>query len=105
MNVYISAQVDRFIKEFYVEAMNQHITLDEPVVVAKVKRMYASLRLRLSVFPFAYTFAKYKTTWKMAKYRVIPIEHFQFAYKVYEDESGERFVVVQEVCYDKDYHD
>ena len=105
MNVYIDPQVDLFIKEFYADAMRRHVTLDEPTITAKVKRLYAAVRHGLSNFPFAYTPVRYKLPWKAAGYRDFPAENFHFAYKVYEDEDGEQFVVVHAACYDKDYHD
>lgn len=105
MNVYIDPAVDSFIKEFYNDAMRRHITLDEPTVIAKVKRLYRAIRHDLSFFPFAYRLARYKQNWIQLGYRDYPVENFHFAFRVYEDEIGDMFVVVHDACYDKDYHD
>lgn len=104
MNVYIKPKVDAFVKAFYEKAMTDHITLDEPTIVAKVNRLYDAIKNNLSTFPYKYRKALYRKSWIAAGYRDYPVESFHFAYKVYVNEKDEQFVIVHDACYDKNYH-
>ena len=98
MDVIIDEQVHQTIMEFYEASKFLHATLDDITVSNKLRRIYDKVE-KLGQYATAYNIARLNLDWKQKGYREYIIEDFHFAYRIYQDENGESFVYIHDVCH------
>ena len=103
MKVIVGDNVVKAIDEFYIAAMNRHVSLSEETVMAKKKRLLASLE-SLKDYYFIYPKARWKDEWIKNNWRDYLCEDFHFAYEVALDKKGQEVIFVRDAVHSLLYH-
>ena len=103
MKVIVDDNVVKAIDEFYIAAMNRHVSLSEETVLAKKKRLLASLE-SLKDYYFIYPKARLKDEWIKNNWRDYLCEDFHFAYEVVLDKKGQEVIFVRDAVHSLLYH-
>lgn len=104
MRVIVDRTVVPKLKEFYANAIKQHITLTEETVHAKMDRLLDAVET-LGDFPEKYPFARHKSDWLAKGYHDFVYEDIHLAYKVVLLDTDEEVVYVADACHSLLYHD
>lgn len=103
MVVRIEDQVFQTLTEFYEFSLAKHPALDEATVVAKEKRLIEAMK-GLDKHASAHPLATRHMPWVRKGYLDFPYEGFHFGYKIETLPSGEKVIVIYEVCHDLLYY-
>lgn len=103
MKVIVDDIVVKAIDDFYIAAMNRHITLSEETVMAKKKRLIASLDSLKDYF-FIYPKARWKQKWIENNWWDYLCEDFHFAYEVALVKDGQEVIFVCDAVHSLLYH-
>ena len=103
MKVIVDDNVVKAIDDFYIAAMSRHISLSEETVMAKKKRLIASLE-SLKDYYFIYPKARWKDEWIKNNWQNFICEDFHFAYEVVLDKDGQEVVFVRDAVHSLLYH-
>lgn len=103
MRVIIDHKVVKAIDNFYIVAMNRHISLSEGIVMAKKQRLIASL-VSLGDYYFIYPKARWKHEWITNNWQDFLCEDFHFAYEEILDKNSQKIVFVCDAVHSFLYH-
>ena len=97
MKVVVTPLVEAKIDAFYDAAMVNHPLLSEQTVMAKKKRLIASLQI-LGITQ-GFKKAQYNRLWIANGWRELVVEDFHFAFEVANTPDGERVVIVRDAVH------
>lgn len=99
MKVYIDNKVYEVLDNFYDVSMRNHISLDYPIVIAKINRLEKAMR-DFAEYAEIFHINPYKREWQEAGFYEYYTEGFHFAYKVYCLSSGEKVLYYHDAVHD-----